>query len=51
MEKKDIKSTKTQQMYPGAETDKADFGKVDPKLVKEDIKDLNNNPRDNSLDE
>ncbi|MBD5322761.1 MAG: hypothetical protein K2G27_00885 [Duncaniella sp.] len=45
------KDIKAQQVYPGAGTDQADNGKVDPKLVKEDIKDLNNNPRNNSLDE
>ena len=49
--KKDIESAKAQQIYPGVDTDSADKGKVDPKLVKEEIKELNNNPRNNSLDQ
>lgn len=31
--------------FPGVANDKADDGKVDPRLVKQDTKMLNNNPR------
>ena len=33
--------------YPGAAIDSADVNKVTSKLVKEDVAELNNNPRDN----
>lgn len=33
--------------YPGVQTDTADGGKVDEELVREDVRDLNNNPRNN----
>ena len=51
MEKKhDITATEAQKKYPGAEIDKADKDKVDSRLVKEETKDLNNNPRNNDID-
>lgn len=36
--------------YPGVAVDRADNDKTDSKLVKEDVKDLNNNPRNNDID-
>lgn len=48
--KHDITAAEAQQNYPGAGTDKADNNKVTPKLVKEETKDLNNNPRNNDID-
>lgn len=51
MEKKhDITAAEAQKKYPGAEIDKADKDKVDSRLVKEETKDLNNNPRNNDID-
>lgn len=51
MEKKhDMTAAEAQQKYPGVETDNADNDKVDPKLVKEETKELNNNPRNNDID-
>lgn len=35
------------EIYPGATVDNADKDTVDPKLVKQETKNLNNNPRDN----
>lgn len=40
-----------EKMYPGAATDYADNEKVTPKMVRKDVKELNNNPRNNKLDE
>ncbi len=37
--------------FPGAAVDYADSERVDPKMVKRDVKNLNNNPRNNKLDE
>ncbi|MDE5809707.1 MAG: hypothetical protein K2K88_03570 [Muribaculaceae bacterium] len=37
--------------YIGESIDSADKNKVDPELVKERTQTLNDNPRDNSLDE
>ena len=37
--------------YIGEAIDAADNGKVTPELVKERTKTLNDNPRDNSIDE
>ena len=37
-------------IYPGVATDKADNGKVTPKEVKDDVKNLNNNPRNCDMD-
>lgn len=51
MEKEhDMTAAEAQQKYPGVETDNADNDKVDPKLVKEETKELNNNPRNNDID-
>lgn len=36
--------------YPGVATNRADHDKTDKSLVKEDVKDLNNNPRNNEID-
>lgn len=53
MDKKDTKKAcccaEAQREYPGAQIDCADDNKVNPKMVKEDVKDLNNNPRNNDL--
>lgn len=35
------------QDYPGVQPDIADDNKVTPEMVKEETKDLNNNPRNN----
>ena len=45
---KDVKAT---DLYPGAATDYADSERVNPEMVKRDVKNLNNNPRNNKLDE
>lgn len=37
--------------YPGVDVNKGDDNKVDKKLVKQEIRELNNNPRNNDLDE
>lgn len=51
MEKKhDMTAAEAQQKYPGVETNKADDNKVDSKLVREETKELNNNPRNNDID-
>ena len=36
-----------QQLFPGVAVNKSDDGKVDPRLVRERTKTLNNNPRNN----
>ncbi len=41
--------TKAADTLPGAAADIADNEKVDPEMVKDDVKELNNNPRDNDL--
>lgn len=43
------KCTRPADVLPGAATDIADNEKVDPEMVKEDVKELNDNPRDNDL--
>lgn len=35
--------------YPGAAIDSSDGDKVSPKMVAEDVKQLNNNPRNNDI--
>ena len=47
------KKTTTPEVAPtrGETIDIADNNAVDKKLVAEDIKDLNNNPRDNDIDQ
>ena len=35
--------------YPGAAIDSSDGDKVSPKMVEEDVKQLNNNPRNNDI--
>lgn len=47
----DKKVKPAEKDYRGADVDKADNDKTDARLVKEDVRDLNNNPRDNDLDE
>lgn len=37
--------------FPGAAIDYADSERVDPEMVKRDVKNLNDNPRNNKLDE
>ncbi len=43
MDKKDI--TKAQAEYTGADVDAADDNKVSEKMVEAEVKELNNNPR------
>lgn len=40
-----------EQNYPGAATDHADDDRENAQMVKDDVKSLNNNPRNNDLDE
>lgn len=40
-----------EKMYPGAGVDNADGDKVSTERVRRDVKHLNNNPRNNKLDE
>lgn len=44
---KQPKNKPAADLYPGASIDKADREKVDPKLVKQETRILNDNPRDN----
>jgi hypothetical protein len=37
------------EQYRGVDINKADNGKVTPKMVKEETKELNNNPRNNDM--
>lgn len=46
MDKKDKKATKE---YPGVATNIADKGKVSTKLVDEETKSMNNNPRNSDM--
>ncbi|MBD5213922.1 MAG: hypothetical protein HDS75_03760 [Bacteroidales bacterium] len=46
-----VDETEARRIYPGADVDASEDNTVDTKEVKEDVKELNNNPRDNSLDE
>lgn len=48
MEKKDKQIEKDEQ-YRGVDVNVADKEKVDPKLVEQEVKELNNNPRNNDL--
>lgn len=45
------KPNHAEDTYRGVDVNKADNGKETKKLVKEDIRDLNNNPRNNDIDE
>ncbi len=40
-----------EKVYPGAAVDNAEDEKVSAERVKNDVKHLNNNPRNNKLDE
>lgn len=52
MKKEKDTAVKTEKdYYIGEAINQADNNKVDPKLVKERTETLNENPRDNSLDE
>lgn len=52
MDKKIAKQrTDAEKKYPGAAIDNADNEKVSAERVKNDVKCLNNNPRNNKLDE
>ncbi len=44
-------ATKPANEYPGVDVNNGDDNKVDKKLVKQEIRELNNNPRNNDLDE
>ncbi|MBD5313779.1 MAG: hypothetical protein K2G41_12140 [Duncaniella sp.] len=48
MEKND-KQIKKDEQYRGVDVNVADNGKVDPKLVEQETKELNNNPRNNDM--
>lgn len=43
--------TEARRYFPGADVDAAEYNHTDHQEVKEDVKQLNDNPRDNSLDE
>ncbi|MDE5650135.1 MAG: hypothetical protein K2G33_07050 [Duncaniella sp.] len=47
MDKKD--KTKDEEQYRGVDVNQADGGKVTEKMVKEDTKELNNNPRNDDM--
>lgn len=51
MEKNDkIKDcAKASKNFPGVDVNVADDNKVDPKMVKEEVKELNNNPRNSDM--
>ncbi len=52
MEKKhDYTSAQAEQQFPGADVNKADKDKVSEKMVRDETRDLNNNPRNNDFDE
>ena len=42
-------ATEQEEKYRGVDVNKADVGKVSGKMVKEDTKELNNNPRNNDM--
>lgn len=44
-------STEAEKKYPGVAIDRADDDRVDPQDVKCETRYLNNNPRNNSIDE
>lgn len=44
------KETRNADLYPGANTDKADKGKVTKKEVRQEVRILNNNPRITDID-
>lgn len=48
---KEKKYTEAEQDFPGAAIDRADDEKVDTKKVKSEVCTLNNNPRNNEIDE
>ncbi|MDE6809736.1 MAG: hypothetical protein K2J42_06580 [Muribaculaceae bacterium] len=50
-EKKITDVNTEKDFYIGEAINQADNGKVDPELVKERTETLNDNPRDNSLDQ
>lgn len=47
----DKKQDKASKIYPGVGVDQADHDKTTPRLVKQETKELNNNPRNNDIDE
>lgn len=49
MENIDKTNVKDSEQYRGVDINKADDCKVDAKMVKEDTKELNNNPRNNDM--
>lgn len=40
---------KATEKFRGVDVDIADSDKVDPKMVKDDVKELNNNPRNDDM--
>lgn len=50
MDKKN-KPRHDEDTYRGVDVNKADNGREDKKLVNQEIRELNNNPRNNDLDE
>ncbi len=55
MDKKDKvteqQETAAEKQYPGAAIDYADDERENTEMVKDDVKSLNNNPRNNKLDQ
>ncbi len=55
MEKKtkptEQREIKAEKIYPGASTDYADDDRENAQMVKNDVKSLNNNPRNNDIDQ
>lgn len=51
MEKKDknVANANGEEQYRGVDINKADDNKVNPELVKQDTKELNNNPRNSDM--
>ena len=39
-----------EKVYPGAAVDKSDDDKVNVKMVESEVRELNNNPRNNDID-
>ncbi len=46
-----LDEAEARRYFPGADVDAAEDNTVDAKEVRQDVKELNDNPRDNSLDE
>ncbi len=49
MNKKENTKVKDEELYRGVDVNKADDDKVTPKMVQNDTKELNNNPRNDDM--